>query len=236
MLYELVDQLCADIERLDEAATLSLFQQLVQSTAMDSVREIAIANRLPVTTEEDAVTIVAATALRFIRETPGMARRLVARLREADESPGCRCSLACLLAYFVQPHDLISDRAPGAYGFLDDAILLRAGTLEYILASEQSAADLEVEADIVAFLIELAPLSSRAQLLQSVTNLSLGMRIAKSMEQSLAESTLAQILEDPLRFRIPAVSRGLSAPPPRQFVQGRWWGVAYVDTAPPTTQ
>ena len=80
-------------------------------------------------TLDGAIVSMAKGALGRIKKIPEMTNVMLERLQARGTEPAVRCALASILAYVVQPRDLIPDNAPGGYGFLDDAVMVHAGYL-----------------------------------------------------------------------------------------------------------
>lgn len=89
-----------------------------------------------------ALRCVAKASLESINGLTGTIRSLEELVGTEECSVALRCALAGVLAYFVMRFDVIPDDSPGGYGFTDDAILLRAGAVTYLLASGNSGEDL----------------------------------------------------------------------------------------------
>ena len=89
---------------------------------------------------QTAFRMFAAGALTIVKRMPEMIDVMVERLQSDEVDPAVQCAVATVLAYVVQPRDLIPDDAPGGYGFIDDTILLHAGFLD-VLSMEPPRAE-----------------------------------------------------------------------------------------------
>ena len=59
---------------------------------------------------------VARSMLHRVKETPTIARTMLTAIDQDDTPLALKVGLASVLAYLVQPRDLISDDLPGGYG------------------------------------------------------------------------------------------------------------------------
>lgn len=142
--------------------------------------------------------------------------------RASDRSVAAnrRCALVGVLAYVVQPHDLIPDDAPGGYGYLDDVILLRAGLVQYLDVLPIPGTSTQTETVYISLLIRIAPPAVRPLLQQAVSTMSMGVQLMGMLEPEIAEFMLAQIIANPLQMAAPAAPQGFVPRPMPNYQQG----------------
>ncbi|MEX1366467.1 MAG: hypothetical protein AB1Z98_25310 [Nannocystaceae bacterium] len=97
------------------------FRTIPQTTSMvlvgDGPKELP-ADRL-------GALLLARAQLQLIAEIPAHVRELWALVEHGQTTPHARAAVLSALAYLVQPAELIDDRSPGGYGYVDDCIVLR---------------------------------------------------------------------------------------------------------------
>lgn len=226
MLYHLVDEVCAEIDQLDVAAALPWLQHQILGSARDTVEIIAREHPFPEGMDElqGALILVSTATIGHIKSTARLARELARRSKERTRPAAQRCALAGILAYLVQPHDLVPDDQPGGYGFVDDAVLLRAGHIAWLDALPDPATTIEQERDVLNGLIGVAPPQVRPQLLRAVASISHTVQLLSELDAQVAEAMLLQFVGNPLYFT-PMPPRGPIAPVKR--TEGHWHGGAY---------
>lgn len=232
MLFKLVDQTCAEINRLDAGNAIPILHHQLLEVAGDTLERFAAEN----TSRDRAASLAAAgfvmasVVFTCVKAIPQLAAKLAKGVNDRRLPAPARASIACLLAYLVQPHDLIPDSAMGGYGFLDDAIYLRAGLVQYLDLLPDGAQSAETESQTVGLLISLCPPVVRPQMQHAVSSLSNVVQLLSFTGPEIAEFTLAQILANPLQMSAPAAPQGFSPQPARNFEQGFWGkGGAYIE-------
>ena len=229
MLYKLVERICADIDRLD----LGLFGGLaepIQEAAPDTIAFIRDSRkRGKKLTYDEVAKTQALVAFTFIKSIPRTARAMVDKVKDRRVHAARRCAVASVLAYLVQPHDIIPDDAPGYYGYLDDAILLHAGLVEY-LDTLPAGSNADSQARMVNYLIALTPEHVRPALQLAVSSMSQVVQILSMMGPEIAEGTLAQIVANPLQASSTvAAPPGFSPRAARDYGGGHWSGGNYFE-------
>jgi len=214
MLLRLVERTCAEIGELTLSVLPELKEELLEN-ASDSLELVAQENRRQkrASSVDDAAGAMALLAWTAITSIPRIAAQMMQKLADRRVNSVRRLSIASMLTYLVQPHDLVPDDARAGYGWLDDAILIRAGLVEYLQILPDFAESVESEANRLQLLIALTPASVRPALQQSVATMAIGLQLMSVMEGPVAESMLNQVMNDPLAFRMPSASRGFA---PRQ--------------------
>jgi hypothetical protein len=175
------------------------------------------------------IEVAANIVVFMIRGLPPLARQMAAKVQDRSISSARRCAAAGVLAYFVQPHDLIADDAPGGYGFLDDTILVRAGMLEYLNLVASPGGSADSERNMLGMLAGLTPAPVRPALQQMVTTMAAGVQILGMLEGPIAEMILAQIIANPLQPVGPPAPHGFAPRPPASLDRGRWSSGAYFE-------
>lgn len=224
MLLQLVEQTCVEIDRLDVAKAMPQLAAQIGESAGDSVRRFLKEQRQQVKkgSEAAAGVVLAGVAIMCVKAIPGIARQLLQRMNDGRVPAARRCGVATVLAYLVQPHDVLHDTLPAGYGYLDDAILLRAGLVQYLDTLPKGQPSAEAESHVVGLLISLTPVAVRPLLQQAVATMSLAVQVFSMMEPAMAEFTIAQIVANPLQLTPPAAPPGFSPQPVRSFEQGFW--------------
>jgi uncharacterized membrane protein YkvA (DUF1232 family) len=182
-------------------------------------------------TDAEAARPLALAAYAYIKGVPGIARAMVGKVKDRRVHAARRCAVASVLAYLVQPHDIIPDNAPGCYGYLDDAILLHAGLAEYLDTLPAPGMDADAHARAVQFLIGLTPAAARPTLQQGVASMSQVVQLLSVMDPGIAEGTLAIIVANPLQAssNVAGPPGGFSPRSGRDYSKGHWSGGAYFE-------
>ena len=222
MLFQLLDQVCADIGRIKVDEAMTALTPVVQRNCPDLAGEWSaqIKAQGGPAGPDAGVTGVALFALVSILGAPALTKKMAEKIGDRSVSAGRRCALASVLAYVVQPHDLIPDDAPGGYGYLDDVILLRAGLVQYLNVLPQPELGTEKETVVISFLIRAAPPAVRPLLQQAVSTMSLAVQLMEMLEPGIAEFMLAQIIANPVQMTAPAAPQGFVPRPMPNYQQG----------------
>ncbi len=201
MLAQLVEQVCAEIEGLELfGQNLAVLQDQLSRNAGDTIRKMVRASRKAGSkaTNDGTAMILALSVTAMLSGLPALARRLLASLKKKRIPVGRRCGVAGVLAYLVQPHDLIPDSAPGGYGYIDDLVLLRAGMVEYLELFPDPKQDVAAEERRIRFLVGLTPRVVRPALQTTVSAMSMAIQVLAALDDETAELVLAQIVADPI--------------------------------------
>jgi uncharacterized membrane protein YkvA (DUF1232 family) len=206
MLYRLVDEICSEIDRLSlHAAAPALEAQIMQAAPEAIAQVIKDSQRYGSNpTPEATAAVLALSAFGYIKGIPAVARQLLDNVTDQNVPAARRAAVASVLAYLAQPGDLIPDTAPGGYGFLDDAIIMRAGMVACLGDLPRTAGSVDNESKIIGFLVSLTPASARPALQEAVTVLSHRVQAMSELKQEMAEFMLAEIISNPLKVPIPA--------------------------------
>jgi uncharacterized membrane protein YkvA (DUF1232 family) len=164
-----------------------------------------------------------------IRSIPQTARAMAAKVQDRRVPAERRVAIASVLAYLVQPHDIIPDDAPGHYGYLDDAILLHAGLVAY-LDTLSGKTEPSASVKIAQFAIGLTPPAARPLLQAGISSMSQLVQLLAMAGPQIAEGTLAQIVANPLQASAGvAAPPGFSPRPARDYAAGHWSGGNYFE-------
>ena len=140
MLFRMVEQTCERLDALDvQRDTPAMLRQILavrpqhETGALVDAAALAL-DGVPVdelrAVLSGAEKKVAAMMVTRVKESAAVARRMVDFIRGDEVSLHVQVGLVIALLYFVDPQDLVPDSAAGGYGFVDDAVLLRAGLVE----------------------------------------------------------------------------------------------------------
>lgn len=224
MLPDLVEETCAKIDRL----TLNEAHPALQRQVRQYAPEVASAlmqqsrKRGLTATDEEALIGLSLLTLGLIKSLPPLARQMVRVLDDRRVASVRRLAVAGVLAYLVRPQDIIPDDAPGGYGFVDDAALLRAGLVEYLNLLPQGSANLENERQVVGLLVNLAPPQARPVLQQTIGAMSVTLQLMSMLEGPMAEAMLAQIIANPLQDVAPVAPQGFAPAACPDYSAGHW--------------
>lgn len=207
MLFKLLDQVVSQIDALDskkEAPILLKELKRASPGYWESLRN----NMKKKGTTEEAIKVVeqaiAAGILSTVKEIPKIVEMMVSIINDKQTSPALRCALVGSLALLVKPKDLIPDDAPGGYGFLDDAILLRSALIEYLNLLPPGVTSLEEERRI----LQLLSIGVPPRILPAMQTALIGMQyVAMSLSQLppfLLDTTTQMLVQDPMLAEIQA--------------------------------
>lgn len=146
---------------------------------------------------EDSLASMAKAALGHIKNIPQMTTAMIERMQSAKTEPAVRCALACILAYVVQPRDLIPDNAPGGYGLLDDAVMVHAGYLN-VPPMQPQPEKLKAGENHLRFLAGFMPREATAALQQTVQSLEMALAFYRMLPRDMLETTTGIIVANPL--------------------------------------
>ena len=138
-------------------------------------------------------------ALTIGKRMPEMIDVMVERLQSDEVDPAVQCAVATVLAYVVQPRDLIPDDAPGGYGFIDDTILLHAGFLDVLSMEPPRAEQFRTQQEFLSFISSFAPPPVMAELQRTVENMEMTLSVFRMLPREALEVTTSIIIDEPLR-------------------------------------
>jgi len=231
MLYKLVDNICAHVDGISLADVGPELEEQIREAAPDAIKQLIKENKKQdkKVTQDQAAKTLTITAFAYIKGLSGVARFMVQKVEDRRVHASRRCAVASVLAYLVQPHDIIPDDAPGGYGFLDDVVMLRAGLVEYLDTLPQPEMDADYEGKVVDLLVSLTPQDARAALLQGVSSMSQLVQLISTMDPANAEGMLAQIVANPLQASSTIAGQGFTPRAGQSYSGGSWSNGAYVE-------
>jgi uncharacterized membrane protein YkvA (DUF1232 family) len=170
-------------------------------------RYLVLADGTDEASRETVFRMFAAGALAIVKRIPEMIDVMVGRLESDDVDPAVQCAVATVLAYVVQPRDLIPDDAPGGYGFIDDTILLHAGFLDILSMEPPHAERFKTQQEYLSYISSFAPPEVMRQLQQTVQNLETTLSVFRMLPREALEVTTRIIIDEPLRVSALPVSQ-----------------------------
>ncbi len=211
MLFQLVDEVVRRISALDPAREAPAFADQLRRHVPALVQSRPPG--VPEAAASRAVETIALVCLKEIRKIPDSVSQMTALLREPTVNPAVACVFVAILAYLVQPRDLIPDDTPGGYGFLDDYVLLRAGEIEWLSTQPGRAAQIAELQKGIGILAALAPAAAKPHLQGAVNELSQFLQIMAMMPQEMQLLTIQMIVANPLAGGMPQAPPGFVAAP-----------------------
>ena len=202
MLVQLTQKVNDSVSRLNIEAAVPAFVSEWLRMRPDTKTEIAKTvpgedNSAKQGVLDGALVSMAKGALGRIKKIPEMTTVMLDRLQNPKTEPAVRCALACILAYVVQPRDLIPDNAPGGYGLLDDAVMVHAGYLN-VLELHAEPEKLKPEENYLRFLAGFMPREATAALQQTVQSLEMALAFYRMLPVDMLETTTGIIMANPL--------------------------------------
>ena len=202
MLVQLIQKVNDAVSRLNVEAAAPAFVSAWLRMRPDT--KIEIAKTVPGENDaakeavlDGALVSMAKGALRRIKKIPEMTTVMLERLQNRDTEPAVRCALASILAYVVQPRDLIPDNAPGGYGLLDDAVMVHAGYLN-VPPPEIGAEKQKPHEHYLRFLAGFMPKEATAALQQTVQSLEMSLAFYRKLPPDMLDATTQIIITNPL--------------------------------------
>jgi len=238
-LYQLLDEVCRKIDALDLKRDAPAMLQEIRRARPDLTAKIdeviAKGSAKEKTTAQVVAQTMASYVIKLIKDIPEMVRTMVAAANSPSTDPSIRCAVLGALAYVVQPRDLIPDDAPGGYGFVDDAALLRTGLIEYLDVLPPNPTQADLDRNVLQSFASLVPTSVLPALQQAVQGMAMAFQLLRMLPQELIEFTTQQILMYPLQMSAPQAPPGFSAPSFPNLGgggmgdRGHWSGGAYFE-------
>jgi uncharacterized membrane protein YkvA (DUF1232 family) len=198
----------------------------IQHHAADAIAAYADSTNI---SEDVAAELITSVTMFYIKSVSVLGRQLAEKLRDPAQPISVRLAIASVLVYLVQPHDLIADDVPAGYGLIDDALLLRAGYVEYLRCFPLPEWSFQQEARIVNHLVQLCPRYVRPTLLQAISDMGVSLQLLAGMSPQDAAYTLAQIIAEPFAFSMPVAPEGFVPRPAMSYEQGGVLSGAYFE-------
>ncbi len=170
-------------------------------------RDLVLADVADSASADTVLQMFAAGGLTIVKRIPEMIDVMVDRLHSDDVDPAVQCAVATVLAYVVQPRDLIPDNAPGGYGFIDDTILLHAGFLDILSMEPPHAEQFKTQQDYLSYISSFAPPAVMSELQRTVQSMESTLSVFRMLPREALEVTTRIIVDEPLRVSTIPVSR-----------------------------
>jgi len=228
MLYKLIGKVCKRIDRLVPKFEMPHMLRQIDQARPDLRAQLPTVSGNP-DAQDFVVQSIAAGALTCIKGVPEIAQFLTSRTKSGRVPPQIKCALAGVLAYLVQPSDLVPDDAPGGYGFLDDSAILRAGLIEYLKLERVPQFDIAEQEKLANMVASLLPLAVMPALQLAVGSMATTFQIMSMLPSDVALLTLQQIVANPLQAAAPAAPQGFTPGPAPSYGTGHWSGGAYFE-------
>lgn len=174
-------------------------------------------------------TAMGAAVVSFIKEIPKQIDTLVKRVNDRSTAPALRCALVGVLAYVVQPRDLVPDDAPGGYGFVDDHALLTATTLQLTEDTRANSQRIDEMKKRLACLESVLAVSVGSALTLAIQGQVLLFQSLSLLPTEVAGSMTQRLLDDPNSAVPPPAPPGWQAPSFSPRGAGHWSGGAYFE-------
>jgi uncharacterized membrane protein YkvA (DUF1232 family) len=171
-------------------------------------RDLAFPEVADEVSRETVFQLFAAGALAIVKRIPDMMDVMVERLHSDEVDPAVQCAAATVLAYVVQPRDLIPDDAPGGYGFIDDTILLHAGFLDILSMEPPHAEQFKTQQEYLSYISSFAPPAVMSELQRTVQSMETTMSVFRMLPREALEVTTRIIIDEPLRVSTIPVAQG----------------------------
>ncbi len=227
-LFYFVDQICTEISNLDIERETPLMMQQIQRARPDFRARL----------QEEGVkkeviglinSAIATQVLVYIKDIPAIAEMMIDKVRKRSTDPALRCALVGVLAYLVQPRDLIPDDTPGWYGYVDDSAILRAGLIEYLNVLPPHATEAEKQRNTLQMFGSIIPLDLVPALQLAIEGMSMTFQLLRMLPPQLLEITTEQAIANPLQMVAPQAPAGFAPSMPPSFGGGHWSGGAYFE-------
>jgi uncharacterized membrane protein YkvA (DUF1232 family) len=196
MLFGLVHQVSDTISELDPMQDAPAFVNTWLEHRPEQ-REAAFPEETDPESRDIMFQMFAAGALTIVKRMPEMMDVMTERMYSSEVDPAVQCAVATVLAYVVQPRDLIPDGAPGGYGFIDDAILLHAGYLDILSMEPPHAERFKTQEEYLSFIVNFAPSNVMAELRRTVQSMESTMSVFRMLPPDALEVATAIIVDDP---------------------------------------
>lgn len=228
MLFRLLDQICTKISKLDIKREAPLMWGEIKRARPDfcaRLRESG-ANKTVIRLITEAI---ATGVLVRIKDMPTIVNIMVNKLKNRRTDPAIRCALAGVLAYLVQPHDLIPDDAPGGYGYVDDNAILRAGLIEYLNILPPGTTEAEKQRGYLQVFGSIVPLHVLPALQAAIVGVTTAFHLLRMLPPEILEIATQQAIANPLQMTAPQPPPGFTPPMAPTLGGGHWSGGAYFE-------
>ncbi len=227
MLPKLLDRISSRIAAIDpeqEAPRLLHELKRVRPDVFKTLRENVMTAAGDAggsgTTPEQAVAAaeraIALGLLKLIKDIPAIVQTMASAVTDSRTNPAVRCATVGMLAYLVHPRDLIPDDAPGGYGFLNDAILLRAALAEYLNVVPTEDRDGSKEPNYLAWLTMWVPQADWPTCQSLIVGIRTAFQILSQMPAELLDFTTQALIQNPY-MSVPQMTANVQPANPYQI-------------------
>lgn len=230
MLFRLLDQTCTKISKLDIKREAPLMLGEIKRARPDFLARLRESGAKK---DKEIIRLIteaaAGSVLVRIKDMPTIVNIMVDKLKNRRTDPAIRCALAGVLAYLVQPHDLIPDDAPGGYGYVDDNAILRAGLIEHLDILPPEATEAEKQRDYLQMFGSLVALHVLPALQAAIVGVTITSHLLRMVPPEMLEITTQQAIANPLQMTAPQPPPGFTPPMAPTLNDGHWSGGAYFE-------
>lgn len=191
------------IESLSRSECIPYLAQNILLNDRPSCERIAAMNRASgdpgrPTDVEGAARDVAEFQFEALCSLPALLRRMIFAIESRQGTAAERLTIAAMLAYLVNPRDIIPDDLPGGRGLIDDAIVLLATSKRLLhLLRGQSERDLDI---YVKILLSGIPGNLVAEVNVQLQTVQMILQQMQLVPPAMAETMLSNMLTQPLSF------------------------------------
>ena len=224
MLFDLLDQAVAQIAAIDPDTASADFWAQVVAVRPDVVETIKSGVADAARAEQIGRAIAHGKLVSMVNDVPHMAEVLTAAAKNQELAASVRCAIVGVLAYLVQPHDLIADDLPGGYGFIDDDMLLRASLVEFLDVLPRSGFDATRERNYIALVSAFVATDLIPRLENALTGIVEADHRLRIVPADVLEHTMALMIKDPLRSSLPDTPKNDRLPEAQHLASEPWTG------------
>jgi uncharacterized membrane protein YkvA (DUF1232 family) len=197
MLYQLIDKLNAQINKMDVKAEAPLFVEQWRKMRPSLENELK-SHGVPPDQFANVMLTLSMAQLGYIKCIPTWATEMCQVLQSGSGDPSFRCVLASSLAYLVQPLDLLPDNLPGGYGFIDDVLLLtEARAISWDISGNSKNAE-EIR-KVFQFIFVFVPDNRQEEFKNAINGMATVMNLFSSLDPMVAEMTTQMLIQNPLQ-------------------------------------
>lgn len=233
-LAHLLEATCNRLSTLDPRRDGPALLEQIQAARPDLKWKVSEALRAanPEAAQLVSHAIGAGVLLTMRKELPELMDKIVMRINDRSTEPALRCALVSVLAYVVQPRDIVPDDAPGGFGFVDDNALLVAITLQLTEPTPANASAIVELKKRLASLTSMLPLHIAPALQAAIQGTVLMFQSLRMLPPQTADAMTQMVLDDPIGATAPRQVQappGWVAPDLSPPDRGHWSGGIYVE-------
>ncbi len=204
-LYVMLADICRRIESLDPSKDSAEFASLLLTS------NPALFTTLPGGVEgrdaPEAARRISVCQIEVIKEIPTIVSALLDAVDRNSIEPAVRCALVGTLGYLVQPRDLLPDKMPGGFGYVDDCMMLRAASSEFLAHLPPEFTTVEKERRLLDFLSLCIPPDRIGEFQAEIEGIWRAFHAYLWQPGDDVEDLTDQIIDDPLGTEIPNLER-----------------------------